>query len=638
MSKAMPESPSDGSTAKRLSSDQSRDNSANSSPLPEKPERLFGAEMRAEGGVLFRLFAPAAANVRLAIDEFAPNAREPVAMRRSGDGWHELAVEDAGPGTRYRLVLPDGARVPDPASRYAPGGVHGSSEVIDSDAFQWSDSDWRGRPWNEVVLYELHIGTFTPEGTFRAAIERLDHLRKLGVSAIELMCICAFAGQRSWGYDGVQFYAPNSTYGRPEDLQAFIDAAHARGIMVILDVVYNHFGPEGNYIPKYFPQIFSESHKTAWGPGLNFDGPYSREVREFIVQNAVYWTREFHVDGLRLDASHAMIDTSPHHILNEIAERVHAAAGDRHVHLILEDEKNIAPLLQRGARGDAPYAAQWNHAVDHMLGLSMSGDCDPADASRRHETEELARALAEGFFNGDPSCPPGDRITVPMTAFVSFIQTHDLVGNRIFGERIDKLAPPEAVRAVAAIYLLLPQIPMLFMGEEWAATSRFPFFSDYGGELAEAVRLGRARQLAQIGQVDERTLSQAPDPQAESTFLSAKLHWEELNDPLHAAQLDWYQRVLSVRRDRILPLLDDLEACGSYQVRSGGQLECEWRIKNGDRLRLRANLCATPSNTFTPASLDEVVWLEGSQPEPHSLGAWSVLWSVEPEAATVVKR
>jgi malto-oligosyltrehalose trehalohydrolase len=636
MSKAMPESPSDGSTAKKPGSDQSGDSSASSSPSPEKPAPRFGPELRAEGGVLFRLFAPAAANVRLTIDEFAPDAREPLAMRRSGDGWHELAVENAGPGTRYRFVLPDGARVPDPASRYAPDGVHGLSEVIDSNAFQWSDSKWHGRPWNDAVLYELHVGTFTPEGTFLAAIERLNHLENLGVTGIELMCVWSFAGQRSWGYDGVQLYAPNSTYGRPEDLKAFIDASHARGIMVILDVVYNHFGPEGNYIPKYFPQIFSESHKTAWGPGLNFDGPYSREVREFIVQNAVYWTREFHIDGLRLDASHAMIDISPHHILNEIAERVHAAAGDRQVHLILENEKNIASLLKRDARGDAPYAAQWNHAIDHMLGLSMSGDCDPADTNRRHETEELARALAEGFFSGDPSCPPGDRITVPMTAFVSFIQTHDLVGNRVFGERIDKLAPPAAVRAVATIYLLLPQIPMLFMGEEWAATSAFPFFSDYGGELAEAVRLGRARQLAQIGQVDERTLRRAPDPQAGSTFLSAKLHWEELNDPPHAAQLDWYQRVLSVRRDRILPLLDDLEPCGRYRVHSGGQFECEWRVKNG-RLRLCANLCAVQSSRFTP-SAGEVVWLEGSQLEPHYLGAWSVLWSVEPEATTVVKR
>ena len=550
-------------------------------------------------------------------------------MHNGGGGWHELAVEDAGPGTRYRFVLPSGARVPDPASRYAPFGVHGPSEVIDPDAYRWSDAEWSGRPWNETVLYELHVGTFTPEGTFRAATERLDHLKDLGITAIELMCICAFAGQRSWGYDGVQFYAPDATYGRPEDLKAFIDAAHARGIMVILDVVYNHFGPEGNYIPSYFPQIFTESHKTAWGPGLNFDNSYSREVREFIVQNAIYWTREFHVDGLRLDASHAMIDTSPRHILNEIAERVHTAAGGRHIHLILEDEKNIAELLKRDAQGHAAYTAQWNHAVDHVLGLSMSGDCDPADSNRRRETEELARALTEGFFSGGSASSQRDRASVPTTAFVSFIQTHDLVGNRVFGERVDKLASPEAVRAIAAIYLLLPQIPMLFMGEEWAATTPFPFFSDYGGELGDAVRRGRVKQLAQTGHVDEETLRRAPDPQAESTFLASKLRWEELNDPPRAALVDWYRRVLTVRRERTLPLLDAIEPCGSCVVHSGGQFECEWGVKDRGHLRLRANLCATPSNAFTPASPGDVLWLEGSQPNPTTLGPWSVCWSLE---------
>jgi malto-oligosyltrehalose trehalohydrolase len=585
--------------------------------------------VRAEGGVIFRLFAPAVSSVRVAIDEHASNVREPLAMHNSGDGWHELVVEEAGPGTRYRYVLPDGARVPDPASRFAPLGVHGPSEVVDPNAFQWSDTEWRGRPWNEAVLYELHVGTFTREGTFRAAIERLDHLKDLGITAIELMCICAFAGQRSWGYDGVQIYAPDATYGRPEDLKAFINAAHARRIMVILDVVYNHFGPEGNYIPKYFPQIFSESHKTAWGPGLNFDDSYSHEVGEFVIQNAVYWMREFHVDGLRLDASHAMIDTSPKHILNEIAERIHAGAGDRDVHLILENEKNIAELLKRDAGGHAPYTAQWNHAVDHILGLSMNGDCDPADPNRRHETEELARALTEGFFSGDSSRSPGHRAAVPMTAFISFIQTHDLVGNRVFGERVDKLASPEAVRAIAAIYLLLPQIPMLFMGEEWAATTPFPFFSDYGGELGDAVRRGRARQLEEMSHVDEETLRRAPDPQAESTFLASKLRWEELDDPLHAGQLDWYGRVLAVRRERILPLLDCAEPLGSYRVHSGGQLECEWGMKGGRRLCLRANLCAAPSSAFTAVGSGETLWMEGSQPESSVLGPWTVRWSVE---------
>lgn len=583
----------------------------------------FGPQLRKEGGVLFRLFAPAASSVGLAIDE---NPRDVLPMNPRGDGWHELAVEEAGPGTRYRFVLPDGFRVPDPASRYAPLGVHGPSEVVDPNAYRWNDEGWTGRPWREAILYELHVGTFTPEGTFRAAAEKLDRLRDLGVTAIELMCISAFAGQRNWGYEGVQIYAPEANYGRPEDLKAFIDAAHARGMMVILDVVYNHFGPEGNYIARYFPQIFSKEHKTAWGAGLNFDGPGSNEVREFIVQNALYWTGEFHFDGLRLDASHAMIDNSPHHILNELSERVHAATGGRYVHLILENEQTIARLLRRDAQGHAPYTAQWNHAIDHILGLAMIPECDRQDEARLHDTQELARALAEGFFAGDLSCSTEDSVSVPPTAFVSFIQTHDLVGNRIFGERIDQLASPEAVRAIAAVYLLLPQVPMLFMGEEWAATTPFPFFSDYGGELAEAVRRGRAEQMERTLHPDEETLRRAPDPQAESTFLSAKLRWEELDAPAHAAQRDWYRRVLAVRRERILPLLNGLtERCGTWQVTAVGQFECEWTVRDGRRLWLHANLCALPAETEVPHPAGDVIWLEGTEVDGR-LGPWSVRW------------
>lgn len=588
----------------------------------------FGPGLRAEGGAIFRLFAPAASSVRLALDEHAPNPRAPAAMQSCGNGWYELAVEDARPGTQYRFVLPDGFRVPDPASGYAPFGVHGPSELVDPDAYAWHDDNWKGRPWNEAVLYELHIGTFTSEGTFRAAAERLDFLRDLGVTAIELMCVCAFAGQRSWGYDGVQFFAPDATYGRPEDLKAFIDAAHARGIMVVLDVVYNHFGPEGNYIPRYFPGIFSREHKTAWGPGLNFDGPGCREVREFIVQNALYWTQEFHADGLRLDASHALIDNSPHHILNEISERVRAGAGQRRTHLILENEQTIARLLKRDANGRAPYTAQWNHAVDHILGLAMNGECNPDDEARLHSTKELARALAEGFFAGDLSCSE-DSVSVPPIAFVSFIQTHDLVGNRVFGERIDQLASAEAVRAIAAVFLLLPQIPMLFMGEEWAAATPFPYFSDYGGELAKAVRQGRAEQMVRTSHVDAETLSRAPDPQAESTFLSAKLHWNDLEDPLRASRLDWYRRVLAVRRERIVPLLHSFsERCGSYEVSGVGQFECEWAVGGGGRLNLAANLCAETAKTVPSQVGGDVVWLEGTEHDSGRLGPWTVRWQM----------
>jgi malto-oligosyltrehalose trehalohydrolase len=446
------------------------------------------------------------------------------------------------------------------------------------------------------------------------------------------MCICAFAGERSWGYEGVQWFAPDSTYGRPEDLKAFVDAAHARGIMVLLDVVYNHFGPEGNYIPRYFPEIFSEEHKTAWGAALNFDGPHCREVREFVVESALFWVEEFHVDGLRLDASHALIDNSPKHILDEISERVQAAAGERQVHLILENEQAIGRLLKRDAGGETLYRAQWNHAVDHIIGLAMSGDCAAANEQRRHETEELAHALAEGFFAGDVSCSAEDSATIPPTAFVDFTQTHDLVGNRAFGERLCMLASPEATRAATAVVLLAPQIPMLFMGEEWAATSPFPFFSDFGGELGEAVRRGRCEQIKRESHVDDATLARVPNPQAESTFLSAKLPWEELDDPAHRERVDWCRRVLAVRRERIIALLDGLtDRCGRYEVFGPGQFVCEWKVKERGMLRLIANLCAAPSSAFQGDS-DEHFWLEGSQTNGGELGPWSVRWSFQANA------
>lgn len=588
----------------------------------------FGSELSSEG-VRFRVFAPAVSTLKLALEENRPG-EEPVTMHGMGGGWHELVTTAAAAGTRYRFVLPDGSSVPDPASRFQPVGVHGPSEVIDPAAFSWTDAMWAGVPWEEAVLYELHIGTFTTEGTFRAAIAKLDHLAALGVTAIELMCVCAFAGQRSWGYDGVLFFAPDATYGRPDDLKALVDAAHARGLAVILDVVYNHFGPEGNYLPKLFPQVFSAEHKTAWGPGLNFDGPESKQVREFVIHNALYWIEEFHVDGLRLDASHAMIDTSDYSILNEIAERVHATAAGRRIHLILENERSVPSLLKRSFDGrEMAYTAQWNHSSDHLIGLSMAGDCASGDKAAQCEIEELGTAVALGFVTGKAkgSSPPGP--LPPPAAFISFIQTHDLVGNRIFGERIHELAPAEAVRAVAAIYLLLPQTPMLFMGEEWAAATPFPFFSDYGGELAESVRRGRHEQLARTGQGTDEELDRAPDPQAESTFRSAKLNWDERMRPEHAERLKWYRRLLEVRRERLVPLLRGPgPIASSYRAPRPGRLEAEWDLAGNVRLKLEANLCRHISRGFQrPAGT--LLWLEGAEIDSGTLGPWTVRWILE---------
>ena len=619
----------------------------------------FGTEITANGSVRFRLFAPAVDRVSLALTD---RAGDPLQLTPEGNGWFSLATSEARAGSLYRFVLPDGFEVPDPASRYQPEDVHGASEVIDPTSYRWSDAVWRGRPWEQAVLYELHVGTFTKEGTFRAAIPHLDHLAALGITAIELMALWDFAGNCNWGYDGVLLYAADAVYGRPEEVKAFIDAAHARNIMVILDVVYNHFGPEGNYLPMYFPQISSEEHCTPWGKSLNFDGKgtfkgeadtapdsgdttnlgghHAHEVRELIIHNALYWIEEFHVDGLRLDASHAMIDESPRHILRELCDRVVDAATretpGRIVHLILENEDNIAERLGRDERGQpTDYTAQWNHDITHLLAAVLGKPCEERRGDDWHdkdagETERLGKALANGFvIAAEEKGRTGLCKRIPPTAYISFIQTHDLVGNRIFGDRISDLIKPEALRAIATIALLLPQIPMLFMGEEWAATTPFPFFCDYHGELAEAVKKGRGEQLSnQDPKPSDDEMRRAPDPQAQSTLRSAQLNWNEVAEPEHARVLDWYSRVLAVRQRAVVPLLTGLVcSCGHADIIGPGALTIRWTLAAGAKLHLQANLCSLETTGFLPQPGSEF-WLEGSAHD-DALGPWSVRWSVE---------
>ena len=581
----------------------------------------FGAEVLPDG-VRFRIFAPAAERMGLQIE----GRDAPFALESYADGWHGLVTAEARVGSRYRYVLPDGLQVPDPASRFQPDDVTGPSEVIDPAAFAWTDAAWRGRPWNQTVLYEMHIGSFTGEGTFRAAIGRLDYLSWLGITAIEVMAINDFAGTRGWGYDGVLPYAPDSAYGRPGDVKAFIDAAHARGLGVILDVVYNHFGPEGNYISRYFPQICSEGHDTAWGKAMNFDGAGSAEVRAFFLHNALYWVEEFHVDGLRIDASHAMIDGSPKHILDELAEQVRACAAGREIHLILEDEQNVAQRLTPVAGGSAPlYNAQWNHDMTHLLSASM-GNIAPQRDPQGTGTQNTATMLAEGYVLA-PSTrqdPEDVRCRVPPTAYIAFLQTHDLIGNRIAAERLDRLVSREALRAAAAVLLLLPQTPMLFMGQEWSATQPFPFFCDYRGDLAGKIRDGRADSLRRMHNTDD--LRGAFDPGAESTFRAAHLDWNELGHEPHATELAWYRNILRVRRERVTPLPADAgERCGKTHVLSPGAFTVTWRFAD-KTLTLCANLCGSGSGGYP--STGETIWLEGAQPAPGQLAPWSVRWSI----------
>ena len=423
-------------------------------------------------------------------------------MTALADGWHELVTKEAVAGTRYSFELANNMQVPDPASRYQPRDVHGPSEVIDPASYQWRDASWRGRPWHEAVLYEMHVGAFTPEGTFQAAIERLDHLVDLGITAVELMPLADFPGARNWGYDGVLLFAPDASYGRPEDLKALVDAAHRKGLMMFLDVVYNHFGPDGNYLPVYAPQILTDRHKTPWGSAINYDGADATPMREFVIHNALYWLEEFHFDGLRLDAVHAIMDDSSTHLLNELAQRVRGTLGkERQIHLVLENEENEAHWLARGPKGEVErYTAQWNDDVHHGLHTAATGEQAGYYAEYLGETGKLARALAEGFafqgemmtYRGSARGEPSGHL--PPTAFIAFMQNHDQVGNRAFGDRLTHATPAERVRAIAAVFLLAPQIPMLFMGEEWAAAQPFPFFCDFersaGGSRAQGPACG----------------------------------------------------------------------------------------------------------------------------------------------------
>ncbi len=578
-----------------------------------------GATLEADG-VRFRLWAPGCDAVSLALEE-----GRVLPMQKGSGGFHDLHVPGAGAGTLYRYQLPDGLRVPDPASRFQPQDVHGPSEVIDPDAYRWT-GEWAGRPWDEVVLYELHVGAFTPEGTFRAAVEKLDHLRSLGVTAIEIMPISDFPGRRNWGYDGVLPYAPDSSYGRPDELKALVDAAHARGIAVLLDVVYNHFGPDGNYLPVYAPTFFTDRHKTPWGAAINYDGEHAAAVREFIIGNALYWIDEFHLDGLRFDAVHAIIDDSGRHLLDELAERVRASAS-RPLHLLLENEDNDPTRLGREDGRPVHYTAQWNDDVHHVLHTAATRERTGYYADYEGDTALLGRALAEGFgyqgqmmpYRGSARGAPSAEL--PPGAFVAFIQNHDQVGNRAFGERLGSIATPEAMRALAATYLLLPQAPMIFMGEEWGARQPFPFFCDFEGELADAVRKGRREEFARFPEFqDPETRDRIPDPLADSTFQSAKLDWDAMDEGL----LSLYRDLIATRREHVVPLLPAITRGGSARSLGQGAVELRWQA--GDRtLVLAANL--SDQGVDMPASPGRVLWSEGDT--GSRLGAWSVRCTLE---------
>ena len=463
-------------------------------------------------------------------------------------------------------------------------------------------------------------------------IPRLDYLVQLGVTAIELMPVADFPGARNWGYDGVLAFAPDSQYGRPEDLKALIDAAHAKGLMVLLDVVYNHFGPEGNYLYVYAKQLFTERHHTPWGAAINYDGEGSPTVRDYFINNALYWLHEYHFDGLRLDAVHAIADDSEVHILTELAARVRASIGnERHVHLVLENDANQARFL-----GPAQYVAQWNDDIHHALHVLVTGESDGyyadyADAPYRH----LGRCLAEGFaYQNDASeFRDGEVRGEPSThlapqSFVAFLQCHDQVGNRAFGERITDIATPEAVRAAAAIYLLAPNIPMLFMGEEFGASTPFQFFCDFGEELRDAVTQGRRREFGKFARfADAETQAAIPDPNLQQTFQASKLDWSSLTQPAHAAWLAYYRELITLRHEKLVPHLQGMQGnAGKFESLAPAGLKVTWQLGSGAQLCLAANFSTTTIDIG--ASQGPLLFATSSSVQQGQLGPNAVRWTL----------
>jgi malto-oligosyltrehalose trehalohydrolase len=580
----------------------------------------FGPLITADN-VIFRLWAPGAQLVDVV---HGAQTRE---MRRSDDGWFKLTIPGARPGDRYSFRVDGKITVPDPASCFQPDDVNGPSEVVDP-AYDWKTVGWAGRPWHECIFLELHVGTFSPQGTFRGVSEKLDRVVDAGFTGIELMPVADFSGRWNWGYDGVLPYAPDSAYGRPEDLKALVDAAHARGLMVFLDVVYNHFGPEGNYLPRYAPQFFS-SAQTPWGNAIDYERP---EVRRFAVENAIYWLSDFRFDGLRLDAVHAIAEPSRTLLLREMSDAAGllAAQTARHIHLVLENDANQSSLLD--PRTDPPRGkcrAQWNDDYHHAFHVWLTGETQGYYSDYREPAPHLARAVAQGFvFQGQPS--PHRRgekrgettLATPATAFVNFLQNHDQIGNRALGERLTVLAPAGALEAALAILLLSPSPPLLFMGEEWGARTPFPFFCDFKGDLAEAVRNGRRKEFAEAY---EQHHDEVPDPLSEQTVREAALDWAEREQPEHRARVDLVRHLLVARKRYVIPRLPELRPGHGRAELVDGVLSVTWFFRSGETLSILANLGEHTRTRPDAFQHGEPIW--GGAP-PDQLPARSVYAAV----------
>jgi maltooligosyltrehalose trehalohydrolase len=523
----------------------------------ERHTRLpVGAEVDREGGVQFRIWAPRRRRVEVVLEPGGPAAGTLQVLQRDQDGYHFGRVAAARAGSRYRYRLDGKEAFPDPVSRFQPEGPHGPSEVVDPDAFRWTDRSWKGVGLRGAVMYEMHIGTFTPEGTFQAAMRELAELARLGVTVLEVMPVAEFPGRFGWGYDGVDFFAPTRLYGAPDDFRRFVDAAHAAGLGVILDVVYNHFGPDGCYLRQFSDSYFSEKHKTDWGDALNYDGPDSDPVREFITANAAHWIEEYHLDGLRLDATQSIFDDSAEHILAAVGEAARAAGNrqGREVLLVAENESQHTRLVRPLDQGGFGLDALWNDDFHHTAMVALTGKAEAYYTDYRGSPQEFISALKYGYLyqgqfyawqkkrRGTPT------FDVPPAAFVSFLQNHDQVSNSARGLRGHQLSSPGRWRALTALLLLGPGTPLLFQGQEFACSSPFLFFADHTSDLAHLVRQGRGNFLAvfpSLATAEARALF--ADPSDEKTFRACKLDFSERQE--HADVYALHRDLLRLRRE-----------------------------------------------------------------------------------------
>jgi malto-oligosyltrehalose trehalohydrolase len=536
----------------------------------------FGASYLGNGRTRFRLWAPNQATVSVEVDKGPP-----IAMKNQSDGWFELEVS-CRPGAQYFYRLASGQPVPDPASRAQAGDVHGPSLVVDWASYSWQHLDWHGRPWHEAVIYELHVGAY---GGFGGVQADLDRLAGLGMTAIELMPVGDFPGRRNWGYDGVLPFAPDRAYGSPDDLKALIDNAHQRQLMVYLDVVYNHFGPDGNYLASYARPFFRNDSTTPWGEAIDFR---QTQVRRFFIENALYWLMEYRFDGLRFDAVHAIGDSA---FLDEMAAEIRRSVEcGRHVHLMLENDDNDSERLRHG------FDAQWNDDAHHALHVLLTKETDGyygdyATDPARH----LLRCLTEGFaYQGERSQHrKGKRrgtssADLPSTSFILFLQNHDQIGNRPLGDRLTSLADPDALKAAIALQLLCPNIPLLFMSEERLGRTPFQFFTDHTGALAEAVREGRRREFASFTAFSG---SQIPDPNATETF--------ERSKPTRSGDEAFYRDLLTIRRKHIVPRLQGTHAITGAVI-APAAVSARWRMGDGAILSIATNLGTSDQSFAAP--------------------------------------